>query len=174
MKGACSTKRGGAGSDRAHRLRSNPQRVTAACGVAVVPAIRVRLNVMRPARLMKTNLLSLVLVALTAVASCGDPTDRPEDCTPNEFFDEARSLCLSCPAVVEPSCDDGCGFEITANEFGCPAAACLVGDSCDRCDALDFFSTETLTCEPCSGPSTCDEGEPTRRVDGDQCSLQCS
>lgn len=106
---------------------------------------------------------------------CGEPTDRPEDCTANEFFDETRRLCVTCPAIVAPTCDEGCGFEIVQDQNGCPAATCLSGEGCDMCDPLSFFDGESLMCEPCDGPTTCGEegAEPEKSIVDGSCVLRC-
>lgn len=75
------------------------------------------------------RLTILLLVLLTA--SCGEPTDRPEDCDSNEYFDDARKLCFVCPAPTEPTCDLGCGITLTTDSRGCAAVECLVGDQCE-------------------------------------------
>ncbi len=66
-------------------------------------------------------------------ASCGEPTDAPEDCTTNEFFDEGSELCRTCPALVEPTCPGECEFFVTEEEDRpCPEAVCRIpeGDAC--------------------------------------------
>ncbi len=114
----------------------------------------------------------LVTIGL-AFASCGDPTDRPEDCNPNEYFDEARKLCFSCRAVVQPRCDDGCGIVLTSDERGCPAAECVVGDDCTTCGPTEYIDS-TLRCALCDGPMTCaDDATPQRQLSEGRCTLSC-
>lgn len=118
------------------------------------------------------NLVRLSL--LLFVVSCAEPTDRPEDCSTNQFFDEARKLCVTCPAITAPECADGCGFEIEADQQGCPVAVCMYGDDCDHCDEREYFDARTLTCEACDGPETCeDDSEPTREFVDGQCVFVC-
>ena len=115
-----------------------------------------------------------ILVAL-GVAGCGDPTDRPEDCTSNEFFDEARKLCVTCLAVPQPVCDEGCGFEIVPDpDTQCPSAQCLAGAECGRCAELEYFDAGTLLCEPCDGEQSCaDDAAPQKNFVEGRCVLQC-
>ena len=117
-------------------------------------------------------LLFFVLWTSPMAWSCGDPTDRPEDCGPNEYFDDARKLCFSCVAPREPTCDDGCGLQIVADDRGCPAVECLQGPGCDSCGPTEWVD-ESLRCAPCDGPQTCTDGEPTRQIADGSCTLQC-
>ena len=108
------------------------------------------------------------------VIACGDPTDRPEDCTANQFFDDARKLCVTCPAIAQPRCDEGCTFEIVADQNGCAAATCLTGANCGRCEDLSYFDAESLTCHPCDGPRTCaDDADPRETIVDGRCVLSC-
>lgn len=68
---------------------------------------------------------SVVLVVMTGV-SCGEATDKPEDCTDNEYFDEGRELCRTCPAIAEPTCREGCGFAVESDSRGCAVAVCAL------------------------------------------------
>ena len=87
----------------------------------------------------------LVWSALGA-ASCGDPSDRPQDCTRSEYFDEGEQLCIACPVVREPSCRPGCGFVIEADERGCPTARCDL--ECSLCPEGQRWSDALLSCQP--------------------------
>jgi hypothetical protein len=92
---------------------------------------------------------SLVLATL----SCGgDPSDRPQDCSANEFFDETRELCQSCSALILPSCREGCAVLVSSDDRGCPVASCDL--ECATCPEGTSFSLETLACEP-----ECPEGQ---------------
>lgn len=114
-----------------------------------------------------------ILLALLGLVSCGDPTDRPQDCSPTEYFDEARKLCFVCPAVAQPRCDSGCGIRVTDDARGCPVAECLVGDDCTGCGPTEYVDS-TLQCVPCDGPLTCPDGaEPTRVIRDQSCTLTC-
>ncbi|MEZ4459664.1 MAG: hypothetical protein R3E66_08005 [bacterium] len=64
------------------------------------------------------------IVVIFAAFGCGEPTDDPQDCTQNEYFDDAKQLCETCPAVEEPECRDGCGYTVTKDERSCPIAVC--------------------------------------------------
>ncbi len=106
--------------------------------------------------------LGLLLLALTATlpAACGEATEGPEDCGPGEFFDEANERCESCPAVSEPQCEPGCGFELDDDAQGCPVLECA--QPC-KCSSGEFFSDETLDCEDCAAsadpPAICFEDD---------------
>lgn len=120
-----------------------------------------------------SRILSALLFLMFAVA-CGEPTDRPEDCTPNEYFDESRRLCRVCPAPSAPQCDPGCGIRIVEDQRGCPATECLVGEVCSDCGPLEFVDPDTLICTPCDGPMSCEDGsEPERWLSETTCSLRC-
>lgn len=109
-------------------------------------------------RLRHLSGLLLATLAFAALLACGEATEDPEDCTPGEFFDEATELCTSCPPVVEPDCQPGCGFRIAEDENECPVAVC---DETCRCADGEFFSSDSLTCETCETaadpPAICDE-----------------
>lgn len=92
------------------------------------------------------DLVPLLLLPLLLLVACGEPTDREQDCTVNEYFDEGDRLCTSCPALLEPSCREGCGFRITSDALGCPQAECDL--SCSLCAQETAWSRETLSCEP--------------------------
>ncbi len=122
---------------------------------------------------MKIRTTILLAASISTLSACGDPTDRPEDCTTNQYFDESRKLCVTCAAIRQPVCDQGCAFEITLDRNDCPVANCLVGDACNTCDPGEYFDSETLACQTCDGPTECDGDEPqTRYVDG-RCLLTC-
>ncbi len=67
---------------------------------------------------------ALVVLGALGILGCGEPTDDPEDCSKNEFFDDSKQLCQTCPAVDEPECRDGCGYTIQDDERSCPIAVC--------------------------------------------------
>ena len=91
--------------------------------------------------------LGMMVVAFSGLwFACGDPTDDPEDCTSNEFFDPGDKRCKTCPAVDEPDCGDGCGFTVETDEQGCPVAECDL--TCAPCPTGTSYSEETLQCEP--------------------------
>ena len=120
--------------------------------------------------------LSLFLLVVVATSlSCGDPTDKVEDCTAGEYFDQVRKLCFTCPALREPVCAPGCGFVIESNEDdGCPQARCIESDVCDLCGSTSFFSQTTLQCEPCIAVDGCDDDDDvTPVISGDSCTLRC-
>lgn len=115
----------------------------------------------------------LFVVASVFALGCGDPTDRPEDCNPNEYFDEARKLCFTCPAPSEPVCDDGCGIRIESDERGCPVAECVLGDTCNMCADTEYID-DSLRCAPCDGPMSCpDDATPRRNLSDGTCTLSC-
>ena len=116
--------------------------------------------------------LPYVLITMLAFAACGDPTDRPEDCNANEYFDDARNLCFVCPAP-RATCDDGCGLRVTTDDRGCPDVECMLGSQCSMCGPTEFVDS-SLRCTECSGPQTCESGDLVKRVDGDNCTLSCS
>ena len=110
-----------------------------------------------------TTIFRLVLAAvfvLIPLVSCGDPTDDPEDCTENEYFDESKSLCRTCDPISEPDCGEGCGFTVVSDSNGCALAECNL-ECTGACAFGQFFSDESLQCEACpgfdAGPSSCDE-----------------
>ena len=104
-------------------------------------------------RLCSFAFLSLLVLPL----SCGEPTDREQDCTADEYFDANEQLCLSCPSLGFSQCRIGCGFSITPDaETGCPPVLCRDPSDC-ACQEPErlgqqIFSEETLTCEliPCA------------------------
>ena len=90
--------------------------------------------------------LLLLLAPLSCLTACGEATDRPQDCSADEFFDEADSQCTSCPALTIPGCREGCAILVSSDDRGCPEASCDL--SCDACPQGSSFSLETLSCEP--------------------------
>lgn len=83
--------------------------------------------------------------AVLVVWGCGaEATDRPEDCRDGQYFDEARELCTSCPAVQEPQCREGCGLEIFSDQRGCPVARCEAG--CEGCAEGEVFEQSSNQC----------------------------
>lgn len=93
-------------------------------------------------------LTGTLLSACLLWAGCGDPTDSPEDCASNQYFNDAESLCVTCSALVEPVCQEGCGFTLTQDDNGCPMATCDA--LCTQCEAGQTWSPQTLTCRPAS------------------------
>ncbi|RAL22937.1 hypothetical protein DL240_08575 [Lujinxingia litoralis] len=76
---------------------------------------------------------------------CGsEATDRPEDCHQGEYYDEAGEKCISCPAVQEPQCREGCGLEIVQDQRGCPLARCESG--CEGCADGEVYDESSLQC----------------------------
>ncbi len=100
--------------------------------------------------------ISLVLASVLTLGACGgDPKDRPQDCSASEFFDEVDEVCESCPALLVPSCREGCAILISNDDRGCPEASCDL--SCESCPSGTSFSLDTLACEPiCSGDASYD------------------
>lgn len=113
-------------------------------------------------------LLSLFfLFSVFSVSACGDPTDSPEDCTVNEYFDDGSELCRTCPALSEPTCAGGCGFFITEeDDRPCPVSRCLLptSGSCEcpasdpdcgqTCEDGEVFDARSFTCLSCD--TSCD------------------
>lgn len=96
-------------------------------------------------KMLRLRSISGVVFALWCCAlGCSDPSDREQDCTRNEYFDQNEQLCLNCPVVREPSCREGCGFVVISDERGCPAAQCDL--SCTLCGEGQRWSQETLSC----------------------------
>ena len=100
----------------------------------------------RPHTLVTSLALSSCCAALLVIAACGEAVDRPQDCSANEFFDEADSQCKSCPALTIPGCREGCSILVSSDDRGCPEASCDL--TCDACPEGTSFSLETLACEP--------------------------
>ena len=71
----------------------------------------------------------IALMAAALLAGCGgaDGSDRPEDCSEVQYFDEGSSQCRSCPAVAEPECMTGCGVEVIEDNRSCPVLRCDPG-----------------------------------------------
>jgi hypothetical protein len=89
-----------------------------------------------------------LLGALWAMGCGSEARDRPEDCRAGEYYDAGVRLCLTCPAVIAPTCREGCGFRVREDERGCPVAQCA--EACDLCEEGEVFSDDTLSCEPVS------------------------
>lgn len=87
---------------------------------------------------------------IASLSACGDPTDRPQDCSSLEYYDEVDRLCVSCPALTEPDCREGFGYVIQADERDCPAVSCAESVTCPEGQE---FSLETLSCEVVCGAS---------------------
>lgn len=96
--------------------------------------------------LRKVHLCVAMWLVCWGVVGCGDPTDSPEDCTSNEFFNEAEELCQTCAAVVAPDCRPGCGFVLIQDANKCPIAQC--DTTCQQCPAGESWSSEQLSCQP--------------------------
>lgn len=115
----------------------------------------------------------LICLAFLTISACGDPTDKPEDCTDGQYFDQVRKLCFTCPALRTPECTPGCGFVIATNEDdGCPESACVDAETCDLCPDEQFFSDATLQCEACVEVD-CPDGTLSKVISDDSCSFQC-
>ena len=117
---------------------------------------RQRLSLLGPGLLV----VALVLGA-ASLAACGEAAEDPDDCVAGEFFDDGIERCVACPAIVEPECRPGCGFRIVEDNRGCPAAECA--EQCDICEAGEFFSEDSLSCEACAEandpPAICAEDD---------------
>ncbi len=90
----------------------------------------------------RTGRITLALALSTMLAACGEPTDRPEDCNGDEFFDDVSQLCTACAVVDEPDCRFG--FSIVSDEeTACPVAQC---NDTSTCELYERFDETTLTC----------------------------
>lgn len=122
---------------------------------------------------MKLRQITVAAILAPVVFACGEPTDDPEDCAANQYFDETRKLCITCLAATEPTCEPGCGFVIEPDANGCPQAACLDAASCDLCEPTQYFDDDQARCVDCAGPATCADGNPTRTIADGTCYLDC-
>jgi hypothetical protein len=129
----------------------------------------------RHARTAPALLLSLILALASLATGCGEPTDRPEDCNGDEFFDEVSQLCTACPVVDAPECRFG--FSITPDEeTSCPVAVC---DATSPCATYERFDETTLGCtRACPEGATPDASgacapcpEPTCALGAEGCEL---
>ncbi len=100
------------------------------------------------------GLIGVVMVVLTA-AGCGgnEPSDRPSDCTGDEYFNQRTERCQPCPVYDKPSCKPGCGFEITEDRNGCPRPTC--DSECDTCGPGAFYAVEQGACQRCPETPNC-------------------
>ncbi len=85
------------------------------------------------------------MMALGCGGSEREVRDRPEDCTQDQYFDEGRERCRSCPAVEEPECKQGCGLDVERDHLGCPYLICEVG--CPGCEEGERWNAEEERCE---------------------------
>ncbi len=98
---------------------------------------------------MKRLFYILMLGFGLAVLSCGDPTDDPEDCSDNEYFDPSDEQCRTCEPVEEPECPAGCGFSLGKDDVTeCPIAVCNL-ECDDLCADGQQWSDESLSCVDC-------------------------
>lgn len=99
---------------------------------------------------MKKFGMQVVMAAILAFAvGCGsESTDRPQDCRDDEYFDEGRKQCRSCPAVLEPVCRPGCEAEVVLDQRECPQLRC--GALCEGCGAEEEWDEESESCRPLS------------------------
>jgi hypothetical protein len=98
--------------------------------------------------MMRMWTISALVATLLMSMGCGNTEvrDRPEDCRGDEYFDEGRERCRTCPAVTEPECLPGCGFTVTEDNRGCPVRQ---GDpTCPGCDEGEEWDREEERCEP--------------------------
>jgi hypothetical protein len=84
--------------------------------------------------------------------SCGsEPTDRPQDCRENQYYDEGTRRCRTCPAVVEPECRPGCEPQVESDQRGCPVLRC--DELCEGCEGDLIWDDEAEMCvEPGDDP----------------------
>ena len=80
------------------------------------------------------------------MAGCGssEVRDRPSDCRADQYFDESRELCRSCPAAEEPECVPGCGVEVGEDRRGCPILRCE--PMCRGCEEGQAWDGEAEAC----------------------------
>ena len=64
------------------------------------------------------------VVVLIGCGGGGEGTERPGDCTDDEYYDEGSEECRSCPAVVEPECRPGCDVVQVQDDRECPVLEC--------------------------------------------------
>lgn len=94
---------------------------------------------------MKRWSLAAALVVGALTIGCGsEATDRPQDCREDEYYNEARSRCMTCPAVFEPTCRPGCGLEVISDPRGCPLLICE--EDCQGCDEGESWDEEEEIC----------------------------
>ncbi|TXD38335.1 hypothetical protein FRC98_05420 [Lujinxingia vulgaris] len=87
----------------------------------------------------------MLAAAVLLMVGCGaEATDRPEDCRQGEYYNEANEECMTCPAVQEPQCREGCGLEIFDDQRGCPVARCESG--CEGCADDEVYEESTNQC----------------------------
>lgn len=94
---------------------------------------------------MKLAIFCLIAIAMSFATGCGsEGTDRPQDCRDNEYFDEGRSQCRTCPAVVEPQCRQGCEPVVHSDQRNCPVLRCDA--LCQGCDDGEYWDDEAESC----------------------------
>lgn len=106
----------------------------------------------------RLTLVVCLVAAFAVIGGCSDVVDTASDCTTDEYFDETRDLCRTCPAIVVPECPLDCGYSLMTDTRGCQVAAC----ECGVCEAEEFFDRNTLSCTACAESTTpaCREGCP--------------
>lgn len=88
----------------------------------------------------------LVVGVMMVGFGCGsEPTDRPQDCREDEYFDEGRRQCRSCPAVLEPVCRPGCEPVVVLDQRACPQLRCDA--ACQGCEAGEEWDEEAESCQ---------------------------
>ncbi len=70
------------------------------------------------------RIAALAAVAVLIGCGGGEGSDRPGDCTDDEYYDEGSEQCRSCPAVMEPECRPGCDVVQTQDDRECPVLEC--------------------------------------------------
>ncbi len=88
----------------------------------------------------------LVTAMVLGLVGCGssEVRDRPSDCRDDQFFDERRELCRSCPAVEEPTCLSGCDVVVGSDRRGCPVLRCEA--LCQGCDEGQVWDGQAEAC----------------------------
>lgn len=94
----------------------------------------------------KTIIRTAAVLLVMLMVACGgaEGTDRPGDCDDDEFYDEGNERCVTCPAVVEPECLPGCGFELVEDNRECPQLRCAEG--CEGCNEGEIWDEEQERC----------------------------
>ncbi len=89
----------------------------------------------------------LMVLLIGATMGCGsEATDRPSDCRVNEYFDDGRRQCRTCPAVLEPTCRPGCDTVMERDQRDCPVLRCE--PICQGCDQGERWDDEAESCVP--------------------------
>ena len=116
---------------------------------------------------MKRWSIAAALVIGAFWMGCGtEAGDRPQDCREDQYYNEARRQCLSCPAVVEPICRPGCGVEVISDQRGCPLMICE--EACQGCEADQQWDPEEELCLPLDAGESSGDGEQEEEVEGDE------